>query len=333
MTKRKTSMYLFGLVVLASFIMMGCEGNQGPQGPQGPEGPAGPLPEGAELSCTDCHNETSLITGKQTQWRESRHGTGTAYLRGTSSSCAGCHSGNAFAERVDAGLDPDELTEGDPNPTRQDCRACHRIHNTYTMADLAVRTTDPVDFYAVTGSTYDGGLGNLCANCHQPRRTIPAAVGGVISGITTHWGPHHGGQGSMLLGVAGAGNVQGSPSTHYQIVGNTCVHCHMGDGRDHHYEPDVDNCQQCHPGAEDFDVNGVQTDVQAKITQLGDRLVALGLINENTEDGHPIVTEAPEDQAIALWNWIYVAHEDKSLGVHNPAYTKALLDSSLALVP
>jgi len=31
-----------------------------------------------------------------------------------------------------------------------------------------------------------------------------------------------------------------------------------------------------------------------------------------------------------LWNWIFIAHEDKSTGVHSPAYTKSLLDDSLA---
>ena len=38
-----------------------------------------------------------------------------------------------------------------------------------------------MDLYAVAGSTFDGGTGNLCVNCHQPRRVIPAAVDGVIS--------------------------------------------------------------------------------------------------------------------------------------------------------
>jgi hypothetical protein len=43
-----------------------------------------------------------------------------------------------------------------------------------------------------------------------------------------------------------------------------------------------------------------------------------------------MVTEAPEAEATALWNYIYIAHEDKSLGVHNPDYTLDLLEASLA---
>jgi hypothetical protein len=283
----------------------------------------GPLP------CAQCHDQSNLITGKETEWAESVHGTGTAYLRGTSKDCAGCHSGNAFALRVAAGLDPNELTAGDPDPTRQDCRACHMIHATYTMDDFALRTTKPVVLFAVAGATFDGGEGNLCVNCHQPRRDGPVAVNGVITGISEHWGPHHGPQSAMILGVAGAG-VTGAPSGHYRAVPNTCVGCHMGSGLDHHFEPAVANCTPCHPGAKNFDINGVQTEIQALTDSLGAELLAAGLISENTEAGHPIVTSAPEGQGIALYNWLYVAHEDKSKGVHNPDYAKALLQKGLA---
>ena len=50
-------------------------------------------------------------------------------------------------------------------------------------------------------------------------------------------------------------------------------------------------------------------------------------------DGHPIVTSAPEGEARALWNWLYVSHEDRSLGVHNSAYAKALLEYGLQQLP
>jgi hypothetical protein len=282
----------------------------------------------------DCHNDTNVITGKQIQWAESGHGTGEAYVRGTSRSCAGCHSGNGFRQMIEAGLNPGSVAEGDPNPTRQDCRACHMIHagDTYDSSDWALQSVAPVAFYADAGGTFDGGNGNLCVNCHQPRRVIPAAVDGVISGISSHWGPHHGPQSSMLMGRVGAGSTVGNPSGHYNLIDDTCVACHMGEGADHTFEPDVDRCQACHPGAEDFDINNRQTDVAALADQLGQLLVDAGLIDQNNEDGHPIVSSAPEDQAIALWNWLYVAHEDKSMGVHNPAYAKALLEDSIALM-
>jgi hypothetical protein len=332
-----TSRKLLGFVLLAllALVLAACAGAAGepgpagPAGPPGPEGPQGPPGEAAtadELSCTVCHTDTTLLTGKATAWSESVHGTGEAYVRGTSAGCAGCHSGGAFSEMVAAGLSPDTVEAGDPNPTRQDCRACHAIHTTYTGEDWALETTDPVELYAFEGETYDGGEGNLCANCHQPRRQIDAAVEGEVEITSTHWGPHHGPQSAMLLGLAGAGDVEGSPSAHYQMVENTCVACHLGENDNHTFEPDVAACQACHSGAEDFDINGTQTEVQALIDELEEGLVAKGWLDE---EGHPAVTSVPEAEAAALWNWIYVAHEDKSLGVHNPAYTRALLEAGL----
>jgi hypothetical protein len=47
------------------------------------------------------------------------------------------------------------------------------------------------------------------------------------------------------------------------------------------------------------------------------------------EAPHPIVGKYPEAEAAALWNYILIAIEDGSHGVHNPAYTKALLQASI----
>jgi Cytochrome c7 and related cytochrome c len=155
------------------------------------------------LTCTQCHDDTTLITGKKTAWSTSKHGTGTAYLRGTSASCAGCHSGGGFSAMVAAGLTPDKVTAGDPNPTRQDCRACHQIHTSYTSADWALETTAPVKLIAFDDKTFDGGKGNLCANCHQARRTIDAPdPNGMITVDSTHWGPHHGPQSTSWVAPA-----------------------------------------------------------------------------------------------------------------------------------
>lgn len=318
----KSGRILFVFLLVPLLAVMGCEGDEGPAGPQGPA---------ASDSCGDCHNETNLITGKVLQWEESVHGTGEAYLRGTSSSCAGCHSGNGFVEMVAAGQSPDEVTMGDTDPTRQDCRACHMIHDTYTEADFALRRTDPVDLYAVTGSTYNKGLGNLCVNCHQPRRVLPEPVNGEITGISSHWGPHHGPQSAMLLGVAGGG-VTGTPGPHYNLVDDGCVECHMGADRNHTFEVQLDACAPCHGELSDTDVNGRQTEIAGLIDQLGALLLAANLINENGPDGHPTVSSAPTDQATALWNWLYVAHEDKSMGAHNPPYAKALLEEGINLM-
>ena len=279
--------------------------------------------------CMDCHNDTTVITDKQTGISEAVHGTGEAYVRGRSASCAACHSGGAFSAMVAAGLTPDAVEVGDPNPTRQDCRACHQIHTSYTAADWALETTASVPLYAFEDTTYDGGKGNLCANCHQPRRAIAAADpnDGTIAVTSTHWGPHHGPQSAVLLGVGGAGDTVGFPSAHAMLVKNTCVSCHIGANASHTFEAIEDSCIDCHQDADGFDVGGVQTEVAALIAELGELLVANGLLDE---EGHPVVGVYPAAQASALWNYIMLEIEDGSLGVHNPGYTKALLEASIA---
>jgi hypothetical protein len=318
---------LWGGVVLLAIVLAGCAGPEGPAGPAGPEGPAGPQgepPTAAELSCTGCHNDTSLITGKHTAWSESAHGTGETFVRAASSRCAGCHSGGTFSTMIAEGLTATQLESGDPNPTRTDCRTCHQIHTTYTTDDWAVETSDPVTFNVIASATFDGGAGNLCANCHQPLSGYPEAVDGMVEVSSTHWGPMSP-PSTMLFGVGGAGDVPNMPGVHSSVVKDTCVTCHLGDTNNHTFEPDVSTCTMCHADAEDFNIDNVQSDVQAMMDELEEALVAAGLLDA---DGHPVVGTYPEAQAAALWNLIYI-EEDRSLGVHNADYIKALLQYSL----
>jgi hypothetical protein len=274
--------------------------------------------------CMSCHNDTTLITGKQTALSEAVHGTGEAYVRGTSASCAGCHSGGGFSAMIAAGLTPNTVTQGDPNPTRQDCRTCHQVHTSYTTADWALETTAPVKLFAFADVTYDGGKGNLCVNCHQPRTAIAAPdADGNIKVTSTHWGPHHGPQSAMILGTGGAG-IDDVPGGHAALVADTCVTCHIGENFSHTFEPVMSVCSECHE--EDFDLGEKQAEVQDMIDELAELLKAKGLLDEEAE---PVVGVYPAAQASALWNYIFITNEDKSLGVHNMGYTKALLQAGI----
>ena len=278
--------------------------------------------------CTQCHNATTLITGKQAAWSTSLHGTGLVFIEdGSTTGCTGCHSGGGFSAMVAAGQNPTQVTAGDPNPTRQDCRACHQIHATYTQADWGLETTAPVALYAAPGNTFDGGQGNLCAVCHEPRTAFPAAVDGQVT-VSAHFGPHHGPESALLLGIGAADAPAGTPHFHYSTVANTCVHCHMGDTANHTFLPDVSRCQTCHPGATSFDIDGVQTKVQGMLADLKTALTTAGLLDAN---GNIVAGKYPEKQAAALWNYSYIK-DDKSSGVHNPPYSEAVLQASLDLM-
>jgi hypothetical protein len=283
----------------------------------------------SDLTCTECHNDTTIITGKKFSWQTSLHGSGEAAdYAGGRASCAGCHSGGAFKEMIAAGQTPATFEADVIEVTHQDCRTCHQIHMTYTGEDWALTTADPVALYAFEDATYDGGTGNLCGVCHQPRR-IMEAENGIVNWDSTHYGPHHGPQTAMLLGIGGAGEAaEGSPAAHYSMVENTCVACHLGENGNHTFEPSVAACTGCHADAESFDLNGTQTEVEEKLEVLAGLLVAKGMWDPETNE--PVVGEYPEAEAAAMWNYVFIHHEDSSRGVHNPSYTRALLDASIA---
>jgi hypothetical protein len=231
---------------------------------------------------------------------------------------------------IAAGQNFTQVEAGDANPTHQDCRTCHQIHVTYTSEDWALETTDPVTM-VVSGATFDGGSGNLCANCHQARRYMAdfasTTTAGSFESTSPRFNPHLSVQGDMLLGLPGAG-VEGQPGAHYSMVENTCVGCHLGEGDNHLFEPQLATCQECHADAENFDINGAQTAVEERLAELETVMLDAGLLTR-AEDGTVSVVPGTWDEATATALWNYgVIHEDASRGVHNPNYVNALLDAS-----
>jgi hypothetical protein len=267
------------------------------------------------------------------------HGSGAAFIEeGDRNTCAFCHSGATFSESVAAGVTFDKVESGDSNPTHQDCRTCHQIHTTYTSEDWALETNAPVTL-VTSGATFDGGNGNLCANCHQARRYLASFADQTDPtkfAVSARFNTHYSVQADMLLG-AGDFGVEGQPGPHYEMVDGTCVGCHMGEGQVHSFEPQLTACQGCHSEAENFDVNGWVTEFQGRVAELEAALLAQGLIAANEDgtfstvatnaDGTPVVLEAGPAQALFIYNLV---HEDGSEGVHNPGYFTALLDHALA---
>ena len=347
----KNKVLLISLVVILAVVFSACaaQGPEGPAGPLGPEGPVGPAgpqgeagpagPQGeagsmaefalSELTCTECHNDTTLIFSKQSQfYRHSLHGTGDSYERGASSRCAGCHGSEGPSARISAGdLPHGETVQNVENVSPMNCRTCHQIHTTYTGEDFAlVGDGAPVKF-EYTDGTFDGGAGNLCAQCHQIRNEKPEVVDGNIDVSSSRFGTHHGAEGQMLMGEGALGAVAGSPSGHYKMVENTCVACHMGEADNHTFEPDEAVCQACHgEDVESFDINGVQTEVQAMLDELLTLFTEQGYIDE--ANGRWVTGVYSEDVANAMWNYKFVL-EDQSLGVHNAEYAKAMLQQAL----
>ena len=287
--------------------------------------------------CSTCHDDTTLLKAIQVQYGESLHGSGYTFER-NGADCAVCHTSEGFTNGLAVGVN--ELDAAVENPSPVNCRTCHNIHTTYTAADWGLTVSSPVTL-ELTGDTLDMDKGNLCSTCHQPRWSyeIPQAGGGDYEITSTRFGPHHGPQSTMVAGLAGYGDYDGS-SVHYNAVAEGCVSCHMADaygkqagghtfamGYEYHgaLRPNLAGCESCHSGIESFDHNGAQTEIEALLEEVRELLVAQGLI---TETGSGIAGTFSSEQAGALWNYKTV-EEDRSLGIHNPAYTEFLLQTAI----
>ncbi len=299
-------------------------------------------PVGGESNCFECHSDAAtFIVAAEQQWMNSVHASSLNIDRGASASCAGCHISEGFVQRA-SGL---EVT-GEDNATPIHCFTCHAPH---TEGDFSLRWTEPVTLQ--NGVTADIGAGNLCAQCHQARRDVNSYVGTIgtetVSITSTHWGPHHGNQADMFIGSNGyeyAGYTYRGAS-HLSAATNGCVNCHFdatsnsvvgGHSFNMAYTlrdeggagSEILNtaaCEACHSDVDDFDINDMQTNVNALIAELEELLEDAGLWT----NGHPnagVTTSV--DSAGAVWN-LLMAEEDRSHGVHNAKYTVDLLQSSI----
>jgi hypothetical protein len=332
------------IFLAAAMVLGGCQGEAGPEGPEGPPGPAGPQgPAGSaaeidvsDLSCTECHNDTTVIWSKEAQFREvSIHGTGEAFERGESGSCAGCHGTEGAEARIAANLPPhDPSVEAVVNVSPYDCRTCHQIHMTYTSADWALTGDQEGVTLEMTGGTFDKGPANLCAQCHQIRNELPDTSGDVITIDSTRFGTHHGVEAQMLLGEGGL-DVTGEPSPHYTQTDEGCVTCHMGEERNHTWQPQVERCQTCHTDVETFDVNETQTEIEALLAEVKTLLIGSGIMqadyeeNGEIQENRSVAGDYPPEVVAAMWDYMFVV-EDQSMGVHNPAFARALLNAAKA---
>jgi formate-dependent nitrite reductase cytochrome c552 subunit len=299
------------------------------------------------MSCFECHSDGDLrVIQAEAQWAESVHSEGNTVAEGTEAGCMSCHSNEGFLQFV-AGV---PTYTPAPAPTVIGCFTCHAPH---TNGDFGLRVTAPTPL--MNGDSFDLGEGNTCVACHHARASVRSSVVTVVNSIVTdpdsvtitnRFGPHYGPQGDMLLGSNGYeynGYDYSVGNPHRTITTDGCVDCHMktvglGVGGhtfavsalDESGDPvyNTEACLGCHPNIGDtFDYRQVQADAEVLITQLHDRLVTAGFLNATTD--RPIPGRISSNDAGAIWNYRFVKHGDRSRGVHNPDYTRDLLQSSI----
>ncbi|MBL4938800.1 MAG: hypothetical protein JKY16_00650 [Lutibacter sp.] len=357
---RKLKLIGFLIILVSSFAFIQCttETIVGPQGIAGIDGIDGTngtdgvngVDGVGTASCIACHSDTHREP-IESSYAKSTHANQTIMYTGQTvaeytnfgggGGCAECHSNEGYIDYITTGA-----IQAAPydNPTGISCTTCHDKHGTFDFEndgyDYALRSFGSVEMRKVgTGYTIDyGNKSNNCIECHQPR-SIPrldADEAGVEDGlieVPNRYGPHYGAQSILLEGIYG---VEIAGSTAYPTAvsaahrnGASCVSCHMGEpnGEDgqHTMVPTLNSCVTCHgDGAESLMTN-LQEEVDGYMTELEVLFEAQGLL----VDGSLVYNvDYPATVADAYWNYKFIYY-DHSKGVHNPAYTRALLKNSI----
>ncbi len=341
-------------------------------------------------TCNYCHNagthhvygEQWLYSGEDASEFDGRgfeggHGKGTYIARGNSASCAPCHSGAGHVEWIKEGRPVDQYglpasISDVPETTKITCAACHDPHDPANEHQLRFADTQLGDGTPVTMELY--GTGAMCMDCHRARRNAPTYAENPAN-ASSHYGPHHGPQGDLLLAAnhpifkdENGNEIQFPTSPHAIAIlpgheeTDACNNCHMGgeakvdaDGNvilvgghswnmnDAEGNDFVEACAPCHGnigssftdkkyyinGNADLDGNGVaeglQLEVKGLLEQLALLLPPVGVNEVVLESGDTTLTPSIMRSAY-VYVWI---EEDRSFGIHNPAYTVGLLDAAI----
>ena len=295
---------------------------------------------GEEMSqCTRCHH-TQIE-----EWHESGHGSVLERHAMTIedfdaefnafSNCWTCHTAEGFI-----GVSDDAYASM-PRPEIASligCVACHDPHDASNNKQLRNLSDVSVLYDTDQPKTFsDYGASQLCVQCHHARRDVDNVLNQIENG-SAHFGPHSSPQMDMFLG-SGSYEIDGLNYDDNRGVEHSmrtlnkspCVVCHMelveSHGRDHYVhklEVKPENCQQCHDGATDFDIGGVQTEVADLMGQL---INEIGVAPESLGD----TTVTTLEQRMAGYAYVFVA-ADGSYGVHNSNYSRALLTNAISFM-
>ncbi len=293
------------------------------------------------------------------------HSVGAFVPRGASAGCAACHSGSGFVQWIkedrpvnSSGL-PGSIAEVPP-VTKITCATCHDPHDATIEHQLRFADTQLGDGTPITMEAY--GFGAVCMQCHRSRREA-ATYSADVGNASSHYGPHHGPQADMLIGAnAPDFGIELPSSPHDVATVNACVDCHMAgeegvdaegnvilvgghsfnmndaEGNDH-----VEACAPCHGnvgptfkdkkyyknGNADHDGNGVAEGLQLEVHGLMTKLALL-----LPPVGEDAVSDSSDDSTLtssimkAAYAYIWV-EEDRSFGIHNPAFTVGLLNAAI----
>jgi hypothetical protein len=271
----KNLIKLFTILIATGFMLASCEGPMGPAGKDGKDGADGADGADANETCKLCHNPEVVDLVAQ-QFELSKHGYGeVAFEEAGNTTCAVCHTSEAFKD-VCARNVASTFTKGSNGKYANDyhttadkaygaitCFTCHsKLHTTYEGTDFSPLTnTAAVSMTMWAGAktiniTKEGGMGNLCVKCHQPRPLTTSttltdgrvvnydslanyptrvfydnvvgnkAPNQLVPSYRTH--VHYGTVSAIFAGIGGVefpGTLAYESSPH--ATGASCIDCHM----------------------------------------------------------------------------------------------------------
>lgn len=349
------TVFLFAVIMLASCTKEGPAGTTGATGPMGSTGTAGLDGEDGingtdgTAGCIECHDGgvNQGMFSKTIQWEASVHATGGNFNR-ADGECATCHTSQGFRENLITAAGEADISN--PNPIN--CYTCHQIHESYTPNDLNLTTSAPV-VAKMNGAIIDLGKANLCVNCHQGRNlgSTLAIDGDSITVTSGYWSAHYGVQGNIFAGLgAGAFEFSGSESygenAHKNLITDACITCHMAEangvaagghtwnmGYEQYgsFRMNTAGCVECHTDASDLSasVATLKSDVATLMAELEALLVAQHVVEPGDDHIHAGTYAA--NTAAAFINFKMI-NRDRSNGVHNPKYIKALLTNTIEAI-
>lgn len=319
--------------------LAGADGINGSDGTNGVDGTA---------SCIACHNNTKNELTESSYMlsihaKETLHESSGAMITTSTytnrTGCVECHTSQGYIDLMNGAT----LATGTGYPSGLaysgnqaiTCTTCHSTHSTFDFVndgqDFALRQgTAPISLASDNTYLMDMGTSNTCVNCHQPR-SLPPSVAPVS--INNRFGPHHGPQSTILEGIQGAmyaGSVAyPAPKSAVHRKGASCTSCHMGESDTdshnglHSWHPSEKACLSCHTSGAPTEVAGFATD----LATLKGLLETKGFLDPTTGSLNT-KTGLTLKEGQAAWNYVLLV-EDRSNGIHNPAYAKALLKNSI----
>lgn len=364
----KNLIKLTTIFVAAGFFLASCEGPMGPAGKDGTNGVAGTNGKDANETCKECHNP-EMVDAVAVEFELAKHKTGiVAEEEAGNVGCTPCHTSQAFRYVCENNI-PSTFTKGSNGKYTNDyatvatatlgaidCFTCHNKLHTgdYSGSQMTMFTNTAAVSMTMWGGaksinlSQDGGKGNLCVKCHQPRPLTKGSMDGnvvdydslknfpalkfydntvgnkspnhLLPSYRTH--VHYGAVGAVFAGVGGIefpGTLTYASSPHATAA--SCPDCHMAalngvaGGHTFWAKGNFNGCNAtgCHTGIDGSSAlfTGTRSNTKALLDQLAAKI--------NTVGGATPILHSEPDPANNLWAGLTTGNWDGYLNIYDPS--------------